>query len=160
MTDQDPDGIDQHAPGAKLDAGKPEVGLITSGMPRALLAVAQVGTFGAIKYTREGWLHVRDGQRRYTDAMLRHHLVEHEVLDHDSGLLHMAQVAWNALARLELFLREQELRNAISHPSLTVRTRSVQTARADHPARPANNPEDGLDTDPRAGAEPYLQHEN
>lgn len=105
--DQDPNGLHQNAPGAKLDAGKPMVGLIVSGMPRALMAVAGVGTYGATKYTLNGWLHVPDGHRRYTDAMMRHLLMEQiEPHDHESGLLHAAHVAWNALARLELMLRE------------------------------------------------------
>jgi hypothetical protein len=40
--------------------------------------------------------------------MMRHLLQEpYTVRDEDSGLLHAAQVAWNALARLELKLREK-----------------------------------------------------
>lgn len=47
------------------------------------------------------------GIRRYTAAMLRHHLVENtERFDSDTGMLHAAQVAWNALAKLELMIRE------------------------------------------------------
>lgn len=106
--DTDPSGIDQHAPGAKLDAGKPEAGLLLD-FPRALTAVAQVATFGARKYSRGGWLSVKEGQRRYTDALLRHLLKERqESVDPDSGFDHAFHVAWNALARLELLLREQD----------------------------------------------------
>ena len=43
---QDPNGIGQHAPGAKLDAGKEPMRLILHAMPRALLAVGQVGAYG------------------------------------------------------------------------------------------------------------------
>lgn len=106
--EKDPNGIDQHADGAKTDAGKPDASLL--GMfGRALLAVAEVGTFGAQKYTRGGWQHVSDGINRYTAAMLRHYFKEQqERYDSDLPVLHAAQVAWNSLARLELILREAE----------------------------------------------------
>lgn len=107
IPDQDPHGVDQHQPGAKLDASKIRPGLVVGGFPRALLAVAEVGTYGARKYTDHGWVQVPDGRRRYTDAMLRHLLAEHagEQNDQESGLAHDAHAAWNALARLELRLR-------------------------------------------------------
>ena len=103
----DPNGIDQHAPGAKLDAGKEPMRLILHAMPRALLEVGKVGAYGAAKYSENGWLKVPDAVPRYTDAMFRHALREGiERLDGESGLLHAAQVAWNALARLELMLQQ------------------------------------------------------
>ena len=108
--ESDPNGLKSNDVGAKLDAGKVEVGLIFNDMPRAVLAVAEVGTYGRHKYTKGGWQHVEDGVERYTNAMDRHRLKEgietHDT--DDSGLLHAAQLAWNALARLELMLREQE----------------------------------------------------
>ena len=107
--ESDPTGKDPHQPGAKLDAGKVEMGLILNGMPRALLQVARVATYGANKYTRDGWLTVPDGPRRYTDAMYRHLNAEArgELHDADTQLEHAAHAAWNALARLELLLRGQ-----------------------------------------------------
>lgn len=109
MAEHDPNGTKPNTPGAKLDAGKVRPDLILSGMPRALLSVAQVATYGAEKYTEDGWHHVPDGVNRYTAAMDRHRLKEgFERLDADSGLLHAAHLAWNALARLELMLRELE----------------------------------------------------
>lgn len=101
----DPQGTDQHSPGAKLDAGKPDMSLLADfGM--ALREVARVGTFGANKYTRGGWQTVPEGFNRYSAAMLRHYFAErYGDLDDESGLLHAAQTAWNALARLELKLR-------------------------------------------------------
>lgn len=107
--ESDPTGKDPHQPGAKLDAGKVEMGLILNGMPRALLQVARVATYGANKYTRDGWMSVPDGPRRYTDAMYRHLNAEArgEVHDADTQLEHAAHAAWNALARLELLLRGQ-----------------------------------------------------
>lgn len=108
MHEHDPSGIPASVPGAKLDAGKIQASLILHSMPRALMAVCAVADFGAAKYTPDGWLQVPDGKRRYTDAMFRHALAEGiGPIDADSGLLHAAQVAWNALARLELMLREE-----------------------------------------------------
>jgi len=103
----DPNGIDQHAPGAKLDQGKPRLSLVLGAFGLALAEVGQVGTAGAIKYTDYGWLSVPNGEERYTDALLRHVFreTEGEIIDPDSGLLHAAHTAWNALARLELMLR-------------------------------------------------------
>lgn len=105
----DPTGRDAHAPGAKLDAGKNRLGLVLGGFARALQEVGKVGTFGANKYTADGWRSVPNGQARYTDAMFRHLLKESEgeANDPDSELKHAAHAAWNALARLELALIEE-----------------------------------------------------
>jgi hypothetical protein len=96
-------------PGVKLDQGKNRLGLVLGGFPRALKAVGEIGTFGAEKYTDDGWKSVPDGEARYTDALLRHLLAdfEGEKLDPESGYTHAAHTAWNALARLELVLREK-----------------------------------------------------
>lgn len=98
---------DLHVAGAKDDAEKRRMGLVVMGFARALDAVADVATFGARKYTDDGWVSVPDGQRRYTDAMLRHITAEGrgEAVDAESGLAHAAHAAWNSLARLELALR-------------------------------------------------------
>lgn len=104
--ERDPYGTDPHAPGAKLDAGKSRLGLVLSGFARALHAVAEVGTFGAKKYSDNGWQVVPDGKARYLDAALRHLLpIDGKERAADSGLLHLAHAAWNALAVLELHLR-------------------------------------------------------
>jgi hypothetical protein len=93
--------------GVKHDSGKVRPTLVLGHFAHALEAVSQVATFGAEKYTDEGWADVPDGRRRYTDAMLRHFLAESqgEKVDPESGLAHDAHMAWNALARLELRLR-------------------------------------------------------
>lgn len=113
--ESDPSGKAPNEPGAKLDAGKTMPSLILSAMPRAVMAAAKVGTVGAVKYSRDGWLAVDNGIERYTDAMDRHRLKEfiegpldQDFLDQGVEILHAAQVAWNALARLELMLRKQE----------------------------------------------------
>lgn len=94
--------------GRKDDSSKPMVGLMLADFAFALEEVARLTTFGAKRYAPGNWLHVKDGQKRYTDAMSRHLLqdLSGEVYDQESGLHHATAVAWNALARLELTLRE------------------------------------------------------
>lgn len=106
----DPYGKNPHEPGAKLDHGKAPLrrGLLEY-FPRACLEVAKISAFGAAKYTWKGWQDVPDGINRYGDADLRHicrAAIEGEI-DPDSGFSHKAHEAWNALAVLELFLREE-----------------------------------------------------
>lgn len=106
----DPTGKHQHEPGAKLDHGKPRIGLVINGFARALGEVGRVGTFGAQKYTDNGWIQVENGIERYTDAMYRHLLAEArgEEIDRETYIRHAAHAAWNALARLDLMLRMEE----------------------------------------------------
>lgn len=108
LHESDPHGKDPHTSGAKLDSGKVRPALVLGSFARALLQVSQVGTFGAAKYSDDGWVNVPDGIRRYDEAMMRHWLKEKagEEVDGDSNLLHAAHLAWNALARLDLMLRE------------------------------------------------------
>ena len=89
--------------------------LVLGRFPRALEAVSAVGTFGANKYSEDGWLQVPNGIRRYGSAMLRHYFKdsEGEYLDAETQLPHVAAVAWNALSRLELILLEKELENGV-----------------------------------------------
>jgi hypothetical protein len=107
MEQFDPNGIDQHSAGAKVDAGKCEFGLIQRGFANALLGVADVGTYGACKYTRDGWKEVPEGVRRYLDAMYRHLNAYHrgEGNDPESGISHIDHAAWNILAVSELIKR-------------------------------------------------------
>jgi Domain of unknown function (DUF5664) len=110
MSESDPFGVPQHVSGAKLDAGKFRAWLCIKGFSRALMAVADVTTKGAAKYTPDGWRDVPNGQERYMDAMARHLLAlgRGEQIDADTQCLHLAQVAWNALAALELDLLKAE----------------------------------------------------
>lgn len=112
--EQDPTGRDQHAPGAKVDAGKVRVALVIRGFARALWKVSEVGTFGAAKYTENGWTEVPNGEARYADAQMRHFLKEAmgEQVDPDSNIEHLAHEAWNALAKLDLVLRRKEKEQA------------------------------------------------
>ena len=91
------------------DVGKPRCGMVLNGFARALIKVCEIGEAGAIKYSPNNWMVVPDGLNRYTDAMHRHWLAEAtgELTDKE-GLLHAGCLAWNALARLELILRNEE----------------------------------------------------
>ena len=109
-TDRHLSSGDLHAPGAKDDKAKPMAGVLLD-FSRALQLVADVGTYGAKKYTRQGWCVVPEGSQRYTDALVRHLLamdVDPDGLDKETGLPHLAHVAWNALAVLELQARRKE----------------------------------------------------
>lgn len=120
--ERDPSGKSAHVPGAKLDAGKVRPALVLGGFARALLAVSRIGTFGAVKYTENGWVEVPNGESRYDDAKLRHWLTEKTGVefDPDSQEEHAAHEAWNALARLDLLLRrkeKQEMEDALAAAS-------------------------------------------
>lgn len=107
LMEQDPNGFSPHTPGAKLDATKPNCDLVFGGLANALLEVAKVGTFGARKYTENGWKQVPNGVNRYRSAAYRH-LLSNDFLDNDSNLPHLAQAAWNCLAALELIISSKE----------------------------------------------------
>lgn len=111
----DPKGLDAKAPGAKLDGGKPQVvSGVVGYFPRAVEAVAKLSGHGAEKYSWGGWASVEDGVRRYSDGLGRH--ITQEAIEgpydlewlnkYGHHVLHATAVAWNALARLELMLRE------------------------------------------------------
>lgn len=106
---KDPYGKEQHEAGAKLDAGKPDAGLLYESFPRALELIAAVATYGEQKYSRGGWRLVKDARNRYKGALHRH-LISSELEDNDreSGYPHLAHAAWNALAILELKLKSNE----------------------------------------------------
>lgn len=103
------------AVGMKYDNGKLMASIPLDDFPRAIKAVARISTYGAKKYARSSWVTVPDAKTRYRDAMVRHQL-EMSVhglrsRDTESNLMHLAHFAWNALAILELELREMELNN-------------------------------------------------
>lgn len=115
MKESDPNGIDSKVPGAKLDAGKsPVLRGAVHYFPRALTEVSNLSAAGAAKYSWKGWEAVPDGIHRYGDALCRHLILEETEGPVDLAwekygieVLHATAVAWNALARLELILREK-----------------------------------------------------
>lgn len=71
--------------------------------------IVRVYHAGAKKYGPNRWQGLEDGYNRYKAAMLRH-LMEYEKgneIDEDTGCLHLAQVAWNAISMLYLSKRKQ-----------------------------------------------------
>ena len=97
--------------GLKFDEGKPLVGTMLNVFPYALMEIGRVIEFGTHKYPSPiNWRLVENGQKRYQDALMRH-LLKHnqgKEIDEETGKAHLAHVAWNALAILELYLREKE----------------------------------------------------
>jgi hypothetical protein len=119
-TEKDPHGTEAKTPGAKLDFGKaPVLRGAVQYFPRALSEVANLSAAGAAKYSWKGWEAVPGGIDRYGDALLRHLVGEAVEGPWDSkapegaAILHATAVAWNALARLELILRDMETPNAL-----------------------------------------------
>lgn len=101
----------------KADAGKLMPSLLLEGMPRALMMVVAVLTYGAQKYEAHSWKQVEE--YRYKDAKLRHmfdELAGLGITDAESGLLHLAHEACNTLFLLELRLADlspEEFRNLL-----------------------------------------------
>lgn len=96
ISDSDPNGIDQHAPGAKLDAGKDRWSLLPWNVIRG---VVKIMTFGAAKYSDNGWKSVPNAKERYFSALMRHK-IEMDAgihLDPESGLPHWAHFCCNAI---------------------------------------------------------------
>ena len=90
----------------KFDGDKPQMDLVPLS---SAYAVAQVLTFGAKKYSANGWKDVPDARNRYTAAMLRHltQVQDGEEFDEDSGLPHADHIACNAMF-LSWFRRNPE----------------------------------------------------
>ncbi len=112
-SERDPHGKSPHQLGAKNDLGKPLPYLVLSNFLPALQEVIKVGTFGAQKYTPNGWKHVPDGNVRYYEAAMRHILDDMKdpmSLDEDSKCYHLAQAIWNLLAVLTLEINSSALR--------------------------------------------------
>lgn len=99
--------------GRKDDTGKIQPSIVLGDFSRALIEVCKAGETGIQRYGPSNWLNVPEARKRYENALLRHWLSSKtERLDPDSKLSHLAHVAWNALAILELELRRLEQQEA------------------------------------------------
>ena len=101
-----------HEPGAKDDERKPLSALVLGGFSDALQEVIKVGTYGADKYSPNGWMYVDNARDRYANAALRHwllHMSGHRFNIEDGNVRHMAQVIWNLLAVLEFDLAAEQI---------------------------------------------------
>jgi dATP/dGTP diphosphohydrolase len=99
--------------GKKDDQGKePVVSGVFAYFPRALLALARISSYGArkyeLKYSDKNWEKVDNAPERYQDAEGRHLLKQFIDGPQDPESLepHLAHKAWNALAVLELYLKD------------------------------------------------------
>jgi hypothetical protein len=100
--------------GKKDDTAKPDLYVnVLQMFPNALRQVALASKHGADKYGQDNWLNVDNSYQRYSAAMLRHTATKPCHIDEDSGLLHEAHTAWNALARLEILMKALETGDAI-----------------------------------------------
>lgn len=97
---------DSNVVGRKFDQMKPRLDLLP---PVALEQIAQVLSYGAVKYEPENWRRVKGWRWRYTAALLRHLFayMRRERLDPESGLHHLAHAGCCLL-----FLLEQEVLGA------------------------------------------------
>lgn len=102
--------------GKKYDNGKPLAGTLVNVFPLALMAVGGCIEFGTHKYPDpNNWKLVENAKVRYQDALMRH-LIKHNlgiIYDKETNLPHLAHVAWNALAILELSLMGMKDNNYI-----------------------------------------------
>lgn len=93
--------------GKKYDGGKSMAGTLVNVFPNALMAVGMCIEFGTHKYPKsDNWKKVEGASKRYQDSLMRH-LIKHNVgivKDSETGIIHLAHMAWNALAILELYL--------------------------------------------------------
>lgn len=93
------------SPGAKHDSDKPRLDLLPWA---AVLACADVLTFGADKYGAENWQRVPEGKRRFLAASLRHVIAyaRGEWLDPESGLPHLSHALTSLMFVFELASKE------------------------------------------------------
>ena len=100
--------------GKKYDTGKPMVGTLLRVFPNALIEIGRCIEFGTHKYPKpDNWKKVEGAKLRYLDSMIRH-LLQHlrgNTFDDETGLPHLAHMAWNALAILELAHIEGDFTN-------------------------------------------------
>lgn len=94
--------------GIKHDNNKPRLGEMVCDFKLPMLELCKVWEFGANKYSKSNWKGLKDGTDRYTNAMIRHLVDEvDDLYDKESGYLHAAHIAFNALARLYFISKEQ-----------------------------------------------------
>ena len=87
--------------GIKYDFGKPDYSLVP---PIPFEDVVKVLTFGSVKYSRDNWKLVSDGQNRYFAAAMRHLWAwfRGETHDPESGVDHGAHAICCILFMMQL----------------------------------------------------------
>lgn len=105
------EGIYKKEIGLKFDDDKPLVGTMLNVFPNAFLELGAVIKKGQEKYPNpNNWKHVEGALTRYQDSLMRHLIYHNKGIEYDaeSTKLHLAHVAWNALAILELTIMKKE----------------------------------------------------
>lgn len=71
--------------------------------------VVEIYTFGAKKYKENSWQNLPNGYQRYKAALFRHITAyeKGEVYDSESGCMHLAHAAWNAISMLYFGMRAE-----------------------------------------------------
>lgn len=97
--------------GVKTNKNKPQLSILFTQFPKALEAIARCSEYGHLKYRDTdfdylNYQRVEGGSKTYADAGLRHRLHKKSTADTESQLPHAYHVAWNALAELELLIKE------------------------------------------------------
>lgn len=97
--------------GLKYSQDKPWAGRVIQVFPYSIMALGAVIKKGAEKYPNpNNWKLVDDAENKYRDALMRH-LIKYllgQRIDDETGQPHLAHMAWNALAILELYLMKDE----------------------------------------------------
>lgn len=92
----------KNEPGLRFDAGKPRWDLL----PAEIEEIVKVYTIGAVKYAERNWEKGMSWGRVF-GSLMRHAWAfwRGETNDKETGLNHMAHVAWNAIALLTYSIR-------------------------------------------------------
>lgn len=95
----------------KFDGGKLRASLPFLDFPNAMEELVRVADMGSKKYEASSWKTVPNAEERYRDALTRHFLASFKgVQDEESGLDHLAHMAWGCMALMELRIaREKEV---------------------------------------------------
>src|SRR5699024_5222202 len=87
--------------------------VLTTQFKKSVQAIALCSDYGHKKYPQDtDWLNfkrVEGGSQTYADAGARHSLDKNEV-DAESGLPHIFHKLWNAMAEVELWIEENNIK--------------------------------------------------
>lgn len=92
--------------GIKYDKNKPKYANFLLDFKDVFQELYKVYEFGTNKYGRENWKQLENGDERFTNAMLRHFLLDG--IDEETGVSHQTHVAYNALMRLYYILERNK----------------------------------------------------
>lgn len=110
--EEDKEEAEEELKGVKTDSSKVDISVLFKQFPRALTAVAEASAYGHQKYIEHdldmlNFTRVENAESRYRGALMRHERDRYTegYLDSESNLPHIYHKAWNALAELEMHLK-------------------------------------------------------